>query len=84
MAANRQDTYLLLTMLERHQRPGGPERDGLRRIFLQNFLIADGKARPRTEQDGLPPASLRIISPYDLQARFAMRGDTRWAGYLIH
>lgn len=79
-----QDTYLLLTMLERHQRPGGPERDGLRRIFLQNFLIADGKVRPRTEQDGLPPASLRIISPYDLQARFAMRGDTRWAGYLIH
>ena len=60
---------------------GGPDSDGLRRIFLQNFLIADGKVRPRTGEDGLPPASLRIISPYDLQARFAMRGDTRWAGY---
>lgn len=79
-----QDTYLLLTMGERLQRPGGPDRDGLRRIFLQNFVIADGKVRPRTGQDGLPPASLRIISPCDLQARFAMRGDTRWAGYLIH
>jgi transposase len=79
-----QDTYLLLSMLERNQRQGGASSDGLRRIFLQNFLVADGKARPRTEEDGLPPASLRIISPYDLQARFGMRGDTRWAGYLIH
>jgi antitoxin VbhA-like protein len=63
---------------------GGPNSDGLRRIFLQNFLIADGKVRPRTGEEGLPPAALRIISPCDLQARFAMRGDTRWAGYLIH
>jgi len=58
-----QDTYLLLTMLERNQRQGGPDSDGLRRIFLQNFLIAGGKVRPRTGEDGLPPASLRIISP---------------------
>jgi hypothetical protein len=79
-----QDTHLLLTMLGRSHRPCGPDSDGLRRIFLQNFVIADGKVRPRAEEDGLPPASLRIISPCDLQARFAMRGDTRWAGYLIH
>lgn len=58
-----QDTYLLLTILERNQRQGGPDSDGLRRIFLQNFLIAGGKVRPRTGEDGLPPASLRIISP---------------------
>ena len=38
-----QDTYLLLTTLERSQRPGGPKSAGLRRIFLQNFLIADGR-----------------------------------------
>jgi len=42
---------------------GGPDSDGLRRIFLQNFLIAGGKVRPRTGEDGLPPTSLRIISP---------------------
>ena len=79
-----EDALYLLATLERHRRPRGPRADGLRRIFLQNFLIANGKLRPRTEKDGFPPARLRIISPYDLQARFALRGDTRWAGYLIH
>jgi hypothetical protein len=62
----------------------------LRRLFLQNFLIIDGKGdadanvRPRTEADGFPPGRLEIVSPYDAQARWARRGDKRWTGYLIH
>lgn len=39
--------------------------------------------RPRTEKDGLPPGSLRIVSPYETEARWAIRGDTRWCG-LVH
>jgi hypothetical protein len=40
--------------------------------------------RPRTEKDGLPPGSLRIVSSYETEARWAIRGDTRWRGYLVH
>jgi transposase len=79
-----EDALYLLTTLERHRRPRGVQADGLRRIFLQNYLITNEKVRPRTEKDGLPPAGTRVISPYALQAHFALRGDTRWAGYLIH
>jgi hypothetical protein len=64
-----QDAYLLLTMLERNQRPGGPGSDGLHRIFLQDFLIADGKARA-AHRGGRPAAgepahylSLRSAGP---------------------
>ncbi|WP_206061936.1 IS1182 family transposase [Nonomuraea basaltis] len=76
------DAYLLL----QHVADGdGPPLEALRQIFLQNFLLdTSGRPRPRTEQDGLPPGLLRIVSPYDLQARWARRGDTRWTGYLIH
>ncbi|MEV0623900.1 transposase [Nonomuraea sp. NPDC050404] len=76
------DAYLLLQRLADH---GGPPVEALRQIFLQNFLLdGSGRPRPRTDTDGLPPGLLRIISPYDLQARFAIRGDTRWSGYLLH
>ncbi|MEU3070976.1 hypothetical protein AB0935_19905 [Streptomyces sp. NPDC007027] len=27
---------------------------------------------------------MRIVSPYDREARRAIRGDTRWSGYLVH
>jgi hypothetical protein len=75
-----QDTYLLLAMLERLQRPGGPDSDGLRRISLQNFLIAGDKVRPAHR--GGRPAVGEPAHPLSLRpaGRFAMRGDTRWAG----
>ncbi|GAA2792991.1 hypothetical protein GCM10010441_17800 [Kitasatospora paracochleata] len=33
---------------------------------------------------GLPPSGFAIVSPYDVTARFARRGDTRWKGFLAH
>jgi transposase len=39
--------------------------------------------RWRSEAD-LPPASLRIHSPYDLEARHAIKGDLSWVGYKAH
>jgi transposase len=32
----------------------------------------------------LPPASLLIQSPYDPDARFSTKRDTRWTGYRVH
>ncbi|WP_240499307.1 hypothetical protein [Streptomyces prasinus] len=53
--------------------------------MVQNFFVdARGTLRPRTERDGQPKGAVRIISPYDLDARRAIRGNTRWNGYLVH
>ena len=79
-----QDAHLLLRVLI-DDGPRGRQAEALRRIFLQYFLVDGyGQVRPRTEKDGLPPGSLRIISLYETEARWAIRGDTRWCGYLEH
>lgn len=76
----------------RPERPGRPtppstagQMEALRQIMVQNF-VTDGRGRLRARQtkDGQPPARLRIESPYETQARWARRGNTRWTGYLVH
>ncbi|MFE9939976.1 transposase [Streptomyces hirsutus] len=53
--------------------------------MVQNFLVdARGVLRPRTEKDGRPKGAVRVISPYDPDARQSIRGNTRWNGYLVH
>jgi Transposase DDE domain len=69
--------------LPSHRR--GPRAEALRHIIVQNFVVdARGRLRPRTEKDGHPKGALRIVSPYDCEARRAIRGNTRWSGYLVH
>ncbi|MEO3807314.1 IS1182 family transposase [Nonomuraea sp. B1E8] len=78
-----QDAFALLTLLRGRAR--GRHAEGLRQIFLQNFVPdSRGAVRPRSDDDGFPPRRLRIVSPYDLEARWGCRGDKRWTGYLIH
>lgn len=66
----------------------GPQVEALRQILVQNYYRdAAGRLRWRDDDDGsgLPPSAVRIISPYDLAARYARRGQvTRWTGYLAH
>jgi transposase len=77
------DACRLLQILPPHRR--GPQTEALRQIMVQNFLVdTRGVLRPRTEKDGRPKGAVRIISPYDLDARRAIRGNTRWSGYLVH
>ncbi len=77
------DAHQLLQRLPPHRRRSRAE--ALRQIMVQNFLIdACGLLRPRTEKDGRPKGAVRIISPYDPDARQAIRGNTRWSGYLVH
>jgi transposase len=76
-------------LLHRARRPGpdgGGAVEALRQIMVQDFLVdARGQVRPRTEKkDGLPPARVRIESPYGLRARWMRRGHRRWTGYLAH
>jgi len=63
----------------------------LRVVVLQNYVTVvdkQGRAVIRmrdAERDGVPPAPSRVTSPYDLDARWAAKGDDLfWNGYKIH
>jgi transposase len=63
----------------------------LRTVLLQNYYRstdAHGREvikRREADTEGLPPARVRITSPYDLDARWAAKGDELfWNGYKIH
>jgi transposase len=63
----------------------------LRRVLLQDYLrTVDGHGkqvirRRDADKDGIPPASRRITSPYDTDARWAAKGDDLfWNGYKVH
>src|SRR6185437_14597551 len=66
----------------------GPRVQALRQVVVQNYhRDPAGRLRWRGDEgdSGLPPSAVRIVSPYDLTARYARRGQvTRWTGYLAH
>ncbi|MFE2417871.1 IS1182 family transposase [Streptomyces hokutonensis] len=67
-----------------------PAVQTLRQITVQNYLIttdnsgAEVVKRREADKDGLPPGSLRLASPYDLDARYGGKEDLRWTGYKLH
>jgi hypothetical protein len=65
----------------------------LRRVWIQQFCreidSATGQQQVRRREeapdgDGLPPAGDRIISPYDLDARWGVKRNVCWPGYKVH
>jgi transposase len=58
-----------------------PAAETLRRVWVQQFVVADDAARWRTETDGIPPSSRFISSPYDRDAHYAKKDTTQWVGY---
>ncbi len=63
----------------------------LRIVLLQNYLVTVDKQGRQVirmrdaDRDGLPPAPLRVASPYDLDTRWAAKGDDLfWNGYKVH
>src|SRR5580704_5843687 len=67
---------------------GLPAVQALRRIWVQQFCLehsaAGEKVIWRGDEQGLPPGRARIISCYDLDARYADRRGTGWGGYKVH
>jgi transposase len=68
-----------------------PAVEVLRRVLVQNYVITTNTAgrevvRAReADTDGLPPGRTRLSSPYDLDARWAAKGDElHWNGYKVH
>ncbi|MFD4144688.1 IS1182 family transposase [Streptomyces sp. NPDC058572] len=62
----------------------------LRTVLVQNYQVTDTPGgrevrRREADEDGLPPARVRLGSPYDTDARWAAKGeDLFWLGYKIH
>ena len=62
-----------------------PAVEILRRVWIQQFRIVEGKLLWRVEnQDELPPSAQLISSPYDLEARFSRKHAHTWVGYKVH
>jgi transposase len=62
----------------------------LHRVLIQNTTVtldADGReviTLRDADADGLPPGRHRIISPYDVDARWGGKRDLTWPGYKLH
>ena len=60
-----------------------PAVEILRRIWVQNYAWVDGQIHWRSNDD-IPSATTFINSPYDQEARYGKKRETRWTGYKIH
>ena len=87
------DGYLLL---EAVRAPGAPPWlrelpavEVLRVIWVQQYYRCSGEhgekvVRREASEHGLPPGRLRIVSPYDLDARYSEKHGKSWLGYKAH
>ena len=89
------DGYYLLEQVYGPGAPGWlrelPAVQALRRIWIQQFYreVTEGRQEVRRREklpggDGLPPGRDRLISPYDLDARYGIKRETGWGGYKVH
>lgn len=60
-----------------------PAVEILRQVWIQNYCRVDGQIQWRGNND-VPPATLFINSPYDHEARYGKKWETRWTGYKVH
>jgi hypothetical protein len=60
-----------------------PAVEILRSIWLQNYVWVEGQLRWRSNED-LPPGNQFINAPYDHEARYGKKRETRWTGYKVH
>ncbi len=95
MVGYGRDGYHLLDQIHAPNAPGWlvelPAVQALRRIWVQQFyreIDGDRQEVRRREKlpegDGLPPGRLRLISPYDLDARYSIKREHGWGGYKVH
>lgn len=61
-----------------------PAVEALRRMWMQQYVVIDDTLGWRSEEQGLPPASLFISSPYDVEAHYGKKHSTLWVGYKVH
>jgi transposase len=61
-----------------------PAIQTLRQVWWQQYCYDENGAwRWRADKE-TPPASVRIVSPHDTQARQGKKRETKWLGYKVH
>lgn len=87
------DGYHLLDALAAPTAPAWlgelPAVEALRRIWIQQYYRSIDEhgqevVRREASEHGLSPGRARLISPYDLDARYSEKRDTGWVGYKVH
>ena len=83
------DGYWLLEQVHAPGAPGWlaglPAVQALRRIWIQQYYRDGEKVIRREEREhGLPPGKDRVVSPYDLDARYSEKHGMSWLGYKGH
>ncbi|WP_063747300.1 IS1182 family transposase [Streptomyces ipomoeae] len=59
------------------------EVETLRKVWVQHFHQVEGEVRRRSPKDR-PPGALRLVTPYDTDARGSVKRDTMRDGYKVH
>ncbi|WP_327281152.1 IS1182 family transposase [Streptomyces sp. NBC_01205] len=79
-----------IRLLEAVLSPGAPEGlwtleqvEILRQVWVQHFHLVEGEVRRRDPKDR-PPGALRLVTPYDVEARGGVKRDIMWDGYKVH
>jgi len=61
-----------------------PAIETLRQVWVQQFHAPiDGKVKWRPPKD-LPPSTIAIHSPYDVEAHYSSKRSVNWVGYKAH
>jgi transposase len=60
-----------------------PAVEPLRRVWVQQFFVEEGRCRWRSNEN-IPPPALMSASPYDLDARLGVKRNHGWLGYKVH
>ncbi|GAQ77532.1 IS1182 family transposase [Streptomyces turgidiscabies] len=55
----------------------------LRQMWVQHFHLVGGEVRRRDPKDR-PPGAMRLVTPYDTEARGSKKRDILWDGYKVH
>jgi len=83
-----QDGHALLAAALDPAAPGWlrqvPAVETLRRIWVQQFYLSAEGVPWRTAEHGIPPSSIFLSSPYDIDAHLGRKRTTKWIGYKAH
>ena len=60
-----------------------PAVETLRRVWVQQFELIEGRPHFRAN-DNIPPPPKMICSPYDTEATYGRKVSTWWVGYKVH
>lgn len=81
------DGMWLLEAVRSRQAPPGlralEQVETLRQVWVQHFHQVEDEVRRRDPKDR-PPGAMRVVTPYDTEARGSVKRNITWDGYKVH